>query len=80
MALLVLGAVLHAFGTWHGIGHDTTELVWSLGSALAAVMIGSLNLLLIHRPGDSGLALLATASAFARAAIARAFGRAIKNP
>lgn len=79
-ALLVLGAALHAVGTWRQYGHETTEFVWSLGAALAAVVIGCVNLLLIHRATDASLALLATASALGWAAVARAYGRAIKNP
>lgn len=77
--LLILGAALHCFGTWRQIGHQTTEFVWSFGAALAALMIGVLSLLLIHRPRDAALALLAAASALAWAAIAQAYGRAIKN-
>lgn len=77
--LLILGAILHGFGTWRRIGHETTEFVWSFGAALAALMIGVLNLLLIHRPRDAALALLAATSALAWAAVAQAFGRAIKN-
>ena len=77
---LILGAALHGLATWRRIGHATTEFVWSFGAALAALTIGVLNLLLIHRPRDAALALLAATGALAWAAIAQAFGRAIQNP
>lgn len=77
--LLVLGALLHGFATWRRIDRTSTEFVWSMAAALAALMIAVLNLLLIQRPPEAGLALLATAAALAWAAIAQAFGRAIGN-
>lgn len=77
--MLILGAVLHMIGTWRQIDRKSTEFVWSLGAALSALLIGLLHLLLVHRPGDASLALLATAGALAWAAVAQAFGRAIKN-
>ena len=79
-ALLVLGAVLRALDMWRRIGHYTTEFVWSPCSALAAVVIACLNLLLINRSHDAALDLLATARVLCWAATARAFGRAINNP
>lgn len=77
--LLILGSVLHMVGTWRQIPHRSTEFVWSMGAALSGVQIGFLHLLMIRRPEDASIALLATGGALAWAAVAQAFGRAIGN-
>ena len=77
--LLVLGALLHAYASWRRLDRKSTEFVWSISASLAALLIAVIHLLLIHRRLDAGLALLATVGALAWAAVAQAYGRAIKN-
>ncbi|MBC7476960.1 MAG: hypothetical protein H7317_02545 [Pseudorhodobacter sp.] len=77
---LVVGALLHGFGTVRMLKPQTGEFVWSMGSALAALLVAGLNLMLINRTGDGMLAALACLSAFAWSGVAWGFGQSIDDP
>jgi hypothetical protein len=59
--VLMVGALLHGLGHLAPAGHLTTELTLSPGAGPAALLIGFLQRLLINRPADAALTLLATA-------------------
>jgi hypothetical protein len=75
--LLVLASLGHTFGTltlvpaWGGIW------VWSLGAALAGLLLGALNIVRASRPGDTTIAILTTAGTFCWILVALAFGKSI---
>ena len=75
--LLVVGALLHAFGSYRLLDHKSGEFVWSLGSSLAAVLVAAFNLLMLSHPAEGTIALIACLSALAWAAVAYGFGRSI---
>ena len=77
--LLVIGAGLHAYGSITGYRDDPETLLWSLSGSLAALLLASLNLLRVVRPGDRALALLCLAGNIAWIAIALGFGVVIGN-
>ena len=77
--LLVIGAALHAYGSIIGYQSDPETLLWSLSGSLAALLLASLNLLRVVRPGDRTLAWLCLAGNLAWIAIALGFGVVIGN-
>lgn len=77
--LLLIGALLHGYGTITGYEPGTEVFVWSLSGSLAAALIAVLNLLRRERRGDRVLALICLVACLAWAAIALGFGAAIGN-
>jgi len=77
--LLVVGALLHAFGSVTGYGAQPETLVWSLSGTLAALLLAVLNLMRVGRPADRSLALLCLVGGLAWVAVALGFGAAIGN-
>lgn len=77
--LLLIGALLHGYGTTTSYPAGSEVLVWSLAASLAAGLIAILNLLRRERPGDRALAGICLAASLAWAGVALAFGRAIGN-
>ena len=75
--MLLIGAALHAYGTFTSYQPGTELFVWSLAGSLAAVLVAVLNLLRRGHPRDRALALTAALASLAWAAIALAFGSAI---
>ncbi len=77
--LLVLASLGHTFGTltllpaWGGMW------VWSLGAALAGLLLGALNIVRAGRPGDTTIAILTTAGTLCWTLVALAFGKSIGN-
>jgi len=77
--LLLIGAVLHGYGTVTGYQAGTEVFVWSLAGSLAAALIAVLNLLRRERRGDRALALICLVASLAWVAVALGFGAAIGN-
>lgn len=77
--LLVVGALLHAYGSIDGYPLGSEVLLWSLSGSLAISLAAATNLLRVHRPGDRPLAGLALAGAVGVVAIAFGFGATIGN-
>jgi hypothetical protein len=77
--LLVIGSLLHAWGSWMAYANQPETLLWSLSASLAGLLIAALNLLRVNRPGDRTLAWVCVAGSLAWAVVAFAFGRIIGN-
>ena len=77
--LLVLGSCGHTVGTLLWLPAMSGMWIWSLGSALAAALLGALNIVRAGRPDDRTLALITTIGTALWALIALAFGVSIHN-
>jgi hypothetical protein len=77
--LLVIGALLHAYGSLMFYGPSTVTLVWALSGSLAALLLAALNLMRVNRPADRTLAYVCFAGALAWCAIVLAFGVAMQH-
>jgi hypothetical protein len=75
--LLVVGALLHAGGSWHAFHDDPPRLLWALSGSLAALLVAALNLLRVGRPTDRPLAWVSLAASLAWVAVAVGFGAVI---
>jgi peptidoglycan/LPS O-acetylase OafA/YrhL len=78
-ALLVLGGLLHGFGSFAAHAWPSDTLVWSLSGSLAALLLAALNLLRVGRPGDRTLAVVSLAGCLGWIAVAVAFGLTLGN-
>jgi len=79
-ALLLVGSVLHAYGSISSYQLGSTELVWALSGSLAGVLTSVLNLVRAGRPQDITLAWITLIASICWAAVAVGFGAAIGNP
>jgi hypothetical protein len=77
--LLLIGAILHGYGTFIGYPAGSEVFVWSLAGSLAAGLIAVLNLLRSRRPADRPLAWICLVSSLCWVGVALAFGSAIGN-
>jgi hypothetical protein len=77
--LLVLGACGHAGGTLLWLPKMSGIWIWSLGAALAALLLGALNLLRASRENDLALAWITTFGTACWGLVAVAFGVSIGN-
>lgn len=77
--LLLIGALLHGYGTISGYQPGTEIFVWSFSGSLTAALIAVLNLLRRERRGDRVLALICLVASLAWAGLALGFGAAIGN-
>jgi hypothetical protein len=77
--LLLVGALLHSYGSISGYPSGSQELVWALSGSLAAGLIAVLNLVRSGRPEDRTLAWIAFLGSLSWVAVAVGFGVAIGN-
>ena len=77
--LLVLGSCGHTAGTLMWTQPMSGIFIWSLGSALAAALLGVLNIVRAGRPDDKTLAVITVIGTTCWALIAFAFGKSIGN-
>ena len=77
--LLVVGGLLHAWGSWTGYRSSPELLLWAWSGSLAALLLAALNLLRVTRPHDRALAWVSFAGCLAWIAVALGFGKAIGN-
>ena len=77
--LLVLGGLLHAYGSWDGYRSTPELLLWAWSGSLAVLLLAALNLLRTGRPADRPLACVCLAGCLAWIAIAVSFGAVIGN-
>ncbi|HUQ77001.1 MAG TPA: hypothetical protein VM183_19940 [Burkholderiales bacterium] len=77
--MLVVGGLLHAWGSWTGYRNAPELLLWAWSGSLAALLLAALNLLRIGRPTDRELAWVSFAGCLAWIAVALGFGKAIGN-
>jgi hypothetical protein len=76
-ALLVIGGLLHALGTVLAFAPFSDVWVWSLGSTLAAILIGALNWLRPSRAADRPLVITVMLASFAWVFVVLAFAISI---
>jgi hypothetical protein len=77
--LLVVGSLLHAFGSIGAYGNTPVTLVWALSGGLAGLLLASLNLLRVGRQNDRTLAWVSFLGCLGWIAVALAFGKVIGN-
>lgn len=75
--LLVFGACGHTVGTVTMTEWMSGLFVWSLGSALAAGLLGALNIVRAGRPEDRTLAIITAIGTFCWGLVALGFGKSI---
>jgi len=78
-ALLLIGSVLHAFGSVAHYPLGSQELVWALSGSLAGGLIAVLNLVRAGRTEDPALTWIAFAASLGWVAVALGFGLAIQS-
>src|SRR5262245_31088060 len=77
--LLILGACGHTIGTLMWTTPLSQIFIWSLGSSLAAVLLGTLNIVRAGRPDDRLLAAITLVGTACWALLALGFGLSIDN-
>jgi len=77
--LLILAACGHTVGTILWTQSMSGIFIWSLGSSLAALVLGTLNVVRAGRPHDIALAAITLTGTACWAAVAFAFGKSIGN-
>ncbi|MBV8895569.1 MAG: hypothetical protein JO051_03580 [Acidobacteriaceae bacterium] len=77
--LLLFGGCGHTAGTLLWLPAMSGMWVWSLGAALAVLLLGALNLVRAARPHDRTIALIAVVGTAIWAVLALAFGKSINN-
>jgi hypothetical protein len=77
--LLIVGACGHTVGTFLWTQPMSGIFIWSLGSSLAAALLGTLNIVRAGRPDDKALAAITTVGSACWAILALAFGVSIGN-
>ena len=77
--LLILGACGHTLGTLLWTQPMSGIFIWSLGSSLAATLLGVLNIVRAGRPDDKTLAAITTVGTACWGLLALGFGVSIGN-
>jgi hypothetical protein len=77
--LLILGACGHTIGTLVLLQPGSGIFIWSLGSSLAATLLGVLNIVRAGRPDDRTLAAITAVGSACWALLALGFGLSINN-
>lgn len=77
--LLVLATCGHVAGTFVAYAAMSSIFVWSLGSALAGLLLGALNIVRAGRPHDQTLAVIATLGTACWALVAFGYGKSVGN-
>ncbi len=78
-SLLVVGAAGHTAGTIMSTQPMSGIFIWSLGSALAAALLGTLNIVRAGRPEDKTLAAITLIGTACWVPLALSFGVSIGN-
>ena len=77
--LLILGACGHTIGTLVWLQPGSGIFIWSLGSSLAATLLGVLNIVRAGRPDDKTLAAITAVGSTCWALLTLGFGLSINN-
>jgi hypothetical protein len=77
--LLILGACGHTVGTLLWTQFMSGIFIWSMGGALAAALLGVLNVVRAGRPDDKTLAVITAVGTGCWALLALGFGKSIGN-
>jgi hypothetical protein len=75
--LLVIGGLLHAYGSIKAYDAMSPTLVWALSGSLAALLLAAINIMRANRPHDRTLASVAFVGSLAWLALAIDFGLSI---
>jgi hypothetical protein len=78
--LLLVGAVLHGFGSYAAYPSLTPSLVWALSGSVAAFLLAAINLMRVNRPQDRSLAWVSFAGCLLWIGIVGAFAATLPNP
>jgi uncharacterized membrane protein YgdD (TMEM256/DUF423 family) len=78
--LLVLGALLHAYGSYLANPSLSAILVWAWSGSVAALLLGAINLLRVNRPNDRSLAWISFAGCLLWMGIVGSFAATLPNP
>lgn len=79
-AILFVGALLHAYGSFLAFPQKGPALVWSVGASGFAVLLSGICLVAAWRPQDGPLAALSIAGCVGWVAVVGSFGVSIGNP
>lgn len=77
--MLLVGSVLHAYGSIAFYRLGSVELVWALSGSLAGGLTSVVNLVRAGRPEDTTVAWISLVAAICWAMVAVGFGFAIGN-
>ena len=77
--ILILGGLLHGFGSLHIYAKEPMTMLWSLCATLLTLLIAAINLLRVARPGDRPLAWISFAGSLSWAVAAFTAGVLIHN-
>jgi hypothetical protein len=77
--MLVLASAGHTAGTLMWTQPMSGIFIWSLGSSLAAALLGTLNIVRAGRPDDKTLAAITTIGTACWAFVAIGFGMSVGN-
>jgi ABC-type sugar transport system permease subunit len=77
--ILILGGLLHGWGSFHLYANASMTLLWSLCATLLSLLVAAINLLRAERPGDRPLAWISFAGSLSWAVAAFAAGVLIHN-
>ncbi|MCD2171698.1 hypothetical protein [Rhizobium sp. C4] len=78
-AILMIGALLHGYGSFLAFPDRGPALVWSLGSSAFAIFLAAICVLCAYRTTDRALAAVCLAGCLAWVAVVIAFGLSIGN-
>ena len=53
--LLLVGAILHGYGSYLAYPYLSSNLVWALSGSVARTPLAAINLMRVNRPADRGL-------------------------
>jgi len=77
--ILILGGLLHGWGSFHMFRNEPMTMLWSLCATLLTLLVAAVNLLRVERPGDCPLAWISFAGSLSWAVAAFAAGMLIHN-
>ena len=78
--LLLIGALLHGYGSYLAYPSLNSNLVWALSGSVAALLLAGINLLRVNRPDDRPLAWICLAGCLLWIGIVGAFAATLPNP
>jgi hypothetical protein len=78
--LLVIGALLHGYGSYLAYPSLSANLVWAWSGSLAALLLAAINLLRVNRPDDGPLAWISLTGCLLWIGVVGAFAATLPNP
>ena len=78
--LLVIGALLHGYGSYLAYPSLSANLVWAWSGTVAALLLAAVNLLRASRPDDGPLAWISLAGCLLWIGIVGAFAATLPTP